>query len=187
MYLVLVFFYVKFHFPPLHTENDNKNKTIAKYAILCREILSGGQTRFIHPQLLENTRISVRLHFFLLTPILTYTFWVNFRSVVMIKIYKRQRIRILFRDFLFFSQFRCLFSAMETMAAVILILFGVVFFSLLTCVFCYIRARYRNREAFTGAREQSSFSKGTLFHTSPTHQPKQNITFLAHLKRAILI
>lgn len=86
MYLVLVFFYVKFHFPPLHTESDNKNKTIAKYAILCREIL----TRFIHPQLLENTRISVRLHFFLLTPILTYTFWVNFRSVVMIKIYKRQ-------------------------------------------------------------------------------------------------
>ena len=73
------------------------------------------------------------------------------------------------------------------MAAVILILFGVVFFSLLTCVFCYIRARYRNREAFTGAREQSSFSKGTLFRTSLTHQPKQNITFLAHLKRAFLI
>lgn len=71
--MVLVFFYV-FHSPtplPLHIVSDNKNETIAKYAILCREILLGGQTRFIHPQLLENTRISVRLHFFVLTPILT--------------------------------------------------------------------------------------------------------------------
>uniref|UniRef100_K1QYS8 Uncharacterized protein n=1 Tax=Magallana gigas TaxID=29159 RepID=K1QYS8_MAGGI len=45
------------------------------------------------------------------------------------------------------------------MAAVILILFGVLFFSLLTCVFCFIRTRYKNRLAFTGGRDQCSFSK----------------------------